>query len=133
MILKKRELVCTSLRFYTRSNSYAEMIKWIEKLPQKFLLKKKEFAHKYAFNLYKIREYKKSFNFLKQSRTNGIIFAELIELEVWFYEYYGDIPNAIKGQRELLEITTNPNLKIDYARLLFRNGEKEKLKMCKIQ
>lgn len=108
---------------YYHRKGFRNSIIWFDLLPREFL-GDIELAHRYINALFQEKKYSESYRALNAAREFGIHSSNLLELESWLAEYFGDRKLAITLQKQLVELEPERlNHKIELARLEFRNNE----------
>jgi hypothetical protein len=123
----EKDKVCLTLALiFSRHKDFEKSAIWFGKMPRE-ILADKELAHKYINALYSAKKYGETLIALRDARGFGVSSAQLVDLEAWLAEHFGDRNLAISLQKQLTEIEpTNINYKIELARLEFLNNEQKK-------
>lgn len=110
--------------FYQHKD-FLNCIKWFDLMPREFL-GDKVLTHKYISALYTTKKYGETYKALQDARNFGVRSPNLLELESWLAEYFGDRNLAIELQKELIEVEPlQIKHRIQLTRLQFLNSQKD--------
>ncbi|MBK9927324.1 MAG: tetratricopeptide repeat protein [Anaerolineales bacterium] len=110
---------------YYQHKDFSNSIKWFDLMPREFL-GDKALAHKYISALYTAKKYGDAYKALQDARNFGAKSSNLLELESWLAEYFGDRNLAIELQKELVGVEPlQIKHRIQLTRLQFLNNQKD--------
>ncbi len=110
---------------YYQHKDFSNSIKWFDLMPREFL-GDKVLAHKYISALYTTKKYGEAYKALQDTRNFGVQSPNLLELESWLAEYFGDRNLAIELQKELVGVEPlQIKHRIQLTRLQFLNNQKD--------